>query len=137
MYVKGNPEFWYKDAFTPARRELLATRLQGKYLKTTVKDPDVKTAVGMTEIRSSVFDFLDSNNSVGLSVGGRDVVNGVPTVELVSDHSPARLYVATSGPPYPVQADEYDGTVDFLDYGATVTLTPPPPAEVIDVASLP
>jgi hypothetical protein len=73
--------------------------------------------------------------------GPQKTIRGTQAVALdVSGQDGGRLYVATRGQPYPLQITSTSasepGTIDFLDYGAPVTLTPPPAEQVVDTAKL-
>ncbi len=68
-------------------------------------------------------------------------IAGTRAIALVSAGADGgKLYVATTGKPYPLQIIPTDpkesGQVTFSDFGKQVTVSPPPADLVIDVSKL-
>lgn len=60
---------------------------------------------------------------------------GQPAITLV-DSDGAKLYVSLVGEPYPLAIETAEGTLEFTDIGADITIEAPPADEVIEFSSL-
>jgi hypothetical protein len=60
---------------------------------------------------------------------------GRPAITLV-DSDGAKLYVSLVGEPYPLAVETPDGTVEFTDIGADITIEAPSPDEVVELPSM-
>jgi hypothetical protein len=132
VYLKGNRRFWSANL-----GEAPATLLTGKWLKTSMND---KRFGRMSELLdASKGDFLHPDGQIAKS--GRKTVRGTPAVGLVDRSDGSLLYIATVGPPYPLQTvpktGAGDGSVDFLAYGRPVSVPVPPADLIIDTSKLP
>jgi hypothetical protein len=134
LYVTGGP-----GAFTelgPAGK-----LLEGKPVRVGAADPRFTEVAGFTDLRRIFALLLEPG--AGLSKGDRKDVNGLPALALRNAAGTGgTLWVATSGPPYPLRLDApqspdatVSGMLDFGEYGAPVPLTPPTGA--VDLVSAP
>jgi hypothetical protein len=65
------------------------------------------------------------------TTGTATTVNGVAATTLIDSKSGARLYVASSGTPYPLRYEGAGGTFDYSGFNAPVTITAPPADQVV------
>jgi hypothetical protein len=135
LYIKADADFWRAQTGSAAAAELL----KGKYLKGSTSDPKVASIALLTEPDKFVAELFSPKRTV--SKGKRTVIRGIDAIGVVSGGKDSgTLYVATRGEPYPLQitstTQSDPGTIDFLDYGAPVTVTPPPPDQVVDTSKL-
>jgi hypothetical protein len=136
-YIKGDKDFWLAATGNSAAAELL----KGKYLKSSSSDPRLKGILFFTD--ADLFAKTVFTTDGTMTKRDRRTIAGVETigVEMQSGKDRSILYVATTGQPYPLQLTDTSqtanaGTLDFLDYGRPLTLTPPPADLVIDTSKL-
>jgi hypothetical protein len=135
VYVKADADFWRAQTRNTAAAELL----KGKYLKGSTSDAKLASIAELTDMDKFVGTLLTPKGTV--QKGPKKTVRGTEAIALdVSGQDGGTLYVATRGQPYPLQivsttASE-PGTIDFLDYGVPVPLTPPPAEQVVDTSKL-
>jgi hypothetical protein len=135
-YIKGSRGFW-----TDTGGEAAAQLLTGKWLKAPVTDQRYGPIAELTDLDKAAEGILEPDGEI--TKGGRKTVNGVEAIALVEKGTDGgTLYVATTGQPYPLQLassaeSTEQATVNFLDYGKTVTVAVPPADTVIDVTKLP
>jgi hypothetical protein len=130
LYFEGSAAFWKKAGGGSAATALFA----GRWLKAPTTG-QFASVVAFTSIKSLFAELLAPKGS--LSKGALSTVLGQQVVP-VTDHSDGGiLYVAASGPPYPVElvgpATKHDVVV-IDDIGKPVSLTAPPGA--IDISQL-
>jgi hypothetical protein len=135
VYIKGDADFWRALTGNAGTAELL----KGKYLKGSMSDPKVASIAVLTQLDKFVAQLFSSNRTV--TKGERKTIRGTEAISLVaSGKDGGTLYIATRGEPYPLQivstTQSEPGTIDFLDYGAPVKATPPPPDQVVDTSKL-
>ena len=71
-----------------------------------------------------------------LGKDGQKDIRGTKSIVL-SGSKDTRVYVAIDGEPYLERVlPPGGGTLDFMDYGTPVTLNPPPPGQVVDIAKI-
>lgn len=136
VYLKADKAFWTQTAGAAA-----AELLSGKYLKAPLTDQRVAQLASFTDKDSFVDQVLDPDGTV--TKGGTKDVRGTPAIGLVNKDTTGggTLYVATSGEPLPLQltpegSGSDTGSLDFLDYGKSVTVAVPPADQTIDVTKL-
>jgi hypothetical protein len=134
VYIKADADFWRAQGGAAA-----AELLKGKYLKGSTSDPKVASIAALTEVDKFVAQLFSSKRTV--TKGKRKTIRGTDAIGLIAAGSDGgTLYIATRGEPYPLQivssTQSDPGTIDFLDYGAPVTVTAPPPDQVVDTAKL-
>jgi hypothetical protein len=108
--------------------------LEGKPVRVSATDPRFAEVAGFTDLQR-IFGLL-LQPGAGLTKGDQKDVNGRHALALLNAAgNGGTLWVATSGTPYPLRLDAppsvsaaASGRLDFSDYGAPVTLTPPPGA---------
>jgi len=135
VYIKADADFWRAQTGSAAAAELL----KGKYLKGSTSDPKVAGIAALTQPDKFVAQLFSSDRTV--TKGERKTIRGIEAIGIVaSGKDGGTLYVATRGEPYPLQiastAQSESGTVDFLDFGSPVTVTRPPPDQVVDTSKL-
>ena len=136
VYLKGSREFW-----TGNGGEAAAQLLTGKWLKTPLTDKRFTGLSALTDLDEAAKGILGPDGTI--TKGAETTVNGVPCVGLVSSGKDGgTLWVATTGPPYPVRIEPSAGSgkrgaLDFTGYGEPVTVDPPPADQVVDVSMLP
>jgi len=113
--------------------------LEGKPVHVSATDPRFSEVARFTDLRRILSLLLAP--AAGLSKGDlAGQVNGSPALALLNAAGRGgTLWVATSGTPYPLRLDvpassggPASGTLDFLEYGAPVVLTPP--ADALDLS---
>jgi hypothetical protein len=130
VYINGSPGFWKQFGGAAA-----ATLFQGKWLKAPSNSSDFASLSSLTNLHSLAQALLTGHGT--LSKGSTTTVNGQKVISVTDTSKSSKLYVATTGKPYPVEiAKTGSGAqhVDFDHYNATVALTPP--AKSIDVSQL-
>ncbi len=102
---------------------MLPPGIETKYLKLPSPLADlVPTKDGLIEPEGSV------------TKGEITTVNGQPAITL-SD-SDGKLNIALQGKPYPLDLTDAKGNkIEFSDFDASVTITAPPAADVVDAAA--
>jgi hypothetical protein len=103
------------------------SRLKGKWFKTSVTDPTFAFIAQATDYHNLVANTLFHPGLV--TKGAIRRVNGENAIALIDPYG-GTLYVATTGPPYPLEFDGSLGGVRgravFDRWNAPVSLTPPP-----------
>jgi hypothetical protein len=135
-YIKADKAFWGQLG-DPA----VAAKLADKYVKGSTTDAQFKAFLDFTDI-TKIFGEILNNSGKVTKVPGKTVA-GAATIG-VNDADKANggtLYVATTGEPYPLliepnAASGDKGRITLGNWNEPVTLTPPPPAQVIDINSL-
>jgi hypothetical protein len=134
VYVKGSREFWTGRVPAPA-----VELLTGKWLKSPVTGDRLGELASLTDLSEAADGILEPDGKV--TKGERKTIAGTPAIALASDGADGgKLYVATTGKPYPLQIIPTDpktsGQVTFSDFGKQLTVSPPPADLVIDVSKL-
>jgi hypothetical protein len=130
VYINGSPQFWKKFGGAAA-----ATLFQGKWLKAPANSSNFASLTSLTNLHSLAQALLTGHGS--LSKGSTTTVNGQKVISVTDSSKSSKLYVATTGKPYPIEiAKTGSGAqhVDFDNYNAAVSLTPP--AKSIDISQL-
>ncbi len=119
-YMQAPPEVWQKAGAPASAAQLL----QGKWLRTPASGQFASIAK-LTDIHQ-LFNQLLSERGQHLKNGGTSTVAGQKVVAVLGGNG--RLYVATSGKPYPirlVKTGSDAGRLDFDHFNQSVTLTAP------------
>jgi hypothetical protein len=130
VYLKGDAAFYERVGGREAAR-----RLQGKSLKASATDPRVRPVLRLTDLNGLVSVSLAGHSR--LAGAGRRVIDGVSVVGVRDPVKGETVYVATNGPPYPVQISKSGlgaGSLTLDRWNAPVALVPP--AHAIDLAAL-
>jgi hypothetical protein len=133
VYIKGSPAF-YRAIAGPAATQLL----QGKWLKAPASSGSLASLSSLTNLRALVDAALSGHR--GLTKGTSTTVNGQKVIAVTDTSKGGKLYVATTGPPYPIEITSTgssgagSGKVLFDHWNSPVTLTAP--ANAIDITQL-
>jgi len=133
VYIKGSQAF-YRSIAGPAATQLL----QGKWLKAPASTGSLASLSSLTNLRPLVDAALSGHRA--LTKGMSTTVNGQKVIGLTDSSKGGTLYVAATGPPYPIEitsassAGAGSGRVLFDHWNSPVTLTAP--ASAIDITQL-
>jgi hypothetical protein len=130
VYINGSPGFWKHFGGAAA-----AQLFQGKWLKAPANSSSFASLSSLTNLHSLAKALLTGHGS--LSKGSTTTVNGQKVIAVTDASKSSKLYVATTGKPYPIEIAKTGSTtqhVDFDHYNASVSLTPP--AKSIDISQL-
>jgi hypothetical protein len=108
--------------------------MQVNYLHIGPSDQQYQVFDSLTDPRQLLAQIMQGIGALGKD--GQKDVRGTKSIVLSGDKD-TRVYVAIDGQPYLERVlPPGGGTLDFMDYDAQVTLNPPPPAQVVDIAKL-
>jgi hypothetical protein len=131
LYIKGSDEF-YKH-FAGAT---VAQLLHGKWLKASATQGQLKSLAPLTNI-GALFAGISANHGK-LENKGATAFQGQRVVEIRDTSDNSKLYVASTGKPYPVAIvggkQNQSGTITFGDWNAHVSLSPP--SNALDISKL-
>jgi hypothetical protein len=130
VWLQPSNEFW-EYVGLPASD---LSSVQGKWLKTT--------GTGSNSVSAAFAPLCDTNQLVstlapqltGLVKGKTVKVSGHAALQLQNSSGQESIYVSISSKPEILRTSD-NGTINFSAYGASVTLTPPPAADVITLPS--
>lgn len=126
-WLSGDADFW---ELTGAPVDLF----EDKWIKTSATSKDFEDFVELTSKERWAKELLEPGSSLRIVEG--KPVDGVPTVGLEQEtgDSPGILYVAATGPAYPLLVEPKSGGsgLRFTDYDAPLTVTAPPAKDVIE-----
>jgi hypothetical protein len=120
LYIQGSDAFWTHFGGAKA-----AQLFHGKWLK--APDAGQFGTLGRLATTQGLVEELLSRHGK-LSGSGRTTLDGQPAVGVVDRTEGGTLFVATTGPPYPleiVKRGRSGGYVRFTDFNQPVTITPP------------
>ena len=129
LWIKPDNQFWTSMGANPANLHLV----EGKYVQASPGDP-VFSSVTMLCSPAQFADSLGSQMN-HLVKGATTTIAGQSALRLRDTSTPGSAYVTTSASPEFLRLDAQNGSqgqVDFSDYDAAVTLTPPPASTTID-----
>jgi hypothetical protein len=126
VWIKPDKEYW-KSALSAAPQDLPA--VQGKYVRLSPKGP----------VTSSLGSFCYLSQLASQFSGGADrvvkgqtaTVLGQPALQLKDTQATGSAYVTLSATPELLQTGDTGGHIDFTDYNAPLTLTPPPARQTV------
>jgi hypothetical protein len=126
VWIQPNDKFW-EYVGVPASE--LST-VHGKWLEAT--------GTGSNSVSAAFVPFCNANKLVsalapqltGLVEGKTIKISGHRALQLRNSSGQESIYVSISSKPEILRISD-DGTINFSAYGARVTITPPPPADVI------
>jgi hypothetical protein len=131
LYLKGDHAFLKKYGGSAG-----ASLLTGKWLYVSTKNKDTAGIASLTDLVPLVDGILKGHGK--LAKGTLTRVFGQPAVTLVDTSDGSALYVATTGPPYPIALKHGTGKrgemIRFEGWGRAVTVVPPKSS--IDLAKL-
>jgi hypothetical protein len=129
VYINGSQAFW-----THTGGAAMAALFKGKWLQTSASG-NFSSLSSLTNVRD-LFPTLLGSTGV-LVKGATTTVRGQKVVAISDAAKSSTLYVATTGPPYPIEVvgtGKQVGTIVFEDFNKPVALKAP--AHAINVAQL-
>ncbi|MGW2046972.1 hypothetical protein ACWCPF_17585 [Streptomyces sp. NPDC001858] len=142
-YMKGDEKFWQQmgseDGTSPEETAAITEMLKGRWFKMSAEDAKADDKFPFCDVATM---FEKDEEDSQLTRGADTEVNGTPAVTLTGKDGAATLtlLVAAKGEPYALrmthEGGEEPGTIDFSAFNAPVTVTPPPPGEVMDPEKL-
>jgi hypothetical protein len=127
VYIQGTRAFWQHFGGTAAAR-----LLDGKWLKAPASGQFASLAA-LTNMQRLMGSILSTHGS--LKKGSTTNVNGHQVIAVTDKRQGGTLYVATTGPPYPVEIMRQGaggGKIVFDHFNQPVSLTPP--ANAVDLS---
>jgi len=121
-YFRGDQKFW--SHFTKSSG--LAQLFAGKWLSASATKGDLASFTPLTDISALTNQILASPGA--LEKGPTTTVNGKPAVEVIEKTGGGVLYIATSGPAYPLlikPGKGGTGEINFGDWNKPVALAKP------------
>ncbi|MBV8079058.1 MAG: hypothetical protein JO186_01635 [Actinobacteria bacterium] len=130
-YFRGDAAFWRHFGGSA-----LVALMQGRWLSEPVTHGALATFAPLTDIAKLFHAILRAHGK--LTRGGTKTIGGIPAIGIVDNsRGGGTLYVAASGPAYPLEVDApagKHGRISFEDWNRPVTVTKP--AHAIDVSKL-
>lgn len=130
VYLRGDAAFYERIGGREAAR-----RLEGKWLRAPATDPKLAPLLRLTDLHGLISVSLAGHS--GLVSTGASVVRGIRVVGIRDAAKRETVYVATNGPPYPLQISKSGlggGTIALDRWNAPVPLVAP--ASAIDISAL-
>ncbi|ACU69078.1 hypothetical protein Caci_0123 [Catenulispora acidiphila DSM 44928] len=113
---------------------IAVTAMQINYLHIGPTDAQYQTFASLTDPRQLLAQIMQGIGSLGKD--GQKDIRGTKSIVL-SGSKDTRVYVAIDGQPFLERVlPPGGGTLDFMDYNTPVTLNPPPPGQVVDIAKI-
>lgn len=132
VFIKGSSAF-YRHVAGPAAAQLL----QGRWLKASASSGGLASLASLTDLRQLLNTTLAAHGA--LVKGASTTVGGRKVLGLTDTAKGGTLYVATTGPPYPIAittGGARAGRIAFDDWNAIVSVTAPAPASTLDITQL-
>ncbi len=130
VYIKGSSAF-YRHVAGPTAAQLL----QGRWLKASASSRSIAPLASLTDVHALLDAALEGHGA--LVKGASTTVHGQKVVGLTDTSAGGTLYVATTGPPYPiaiVKGASGGGGIAFDHWNQPVTITSP--SSAIDITQL-
>jgi len=130
VFIKGSPAFYRHVAGATA-----AQLLQGRWLKAPASTGNLASLASLTDLRQLMDTTLAAHGP--LVKGASTTVDGRKVLGVTDTSQGGTLYVATTGPPYPIAVTKNGsgaGRVVFDDWNGPVSVTAP--ANTIDITQL-
>jgi hypothetical protein len=131
IYINGSPAFYSHFAGSAA-----AQLLQGKWLEASVSNASFAGLSSLTDLPKLLGAALATNAKALVAVG-TTTVHGQAVVGVRDTSQNGTLYVATTGPAYPIEISKSGtsgGSITFSEWDKPVTLTAP--ANAVDIEQL-
>ncbi len=131
IYINGSSAF-YTHFAGPAAAQLL----HGKWLKASTSNTSFAGLSSLTDLHKLLNAALTTSNNT-LVAAGTSTVGGQPVVGVKDTAQNGILYVATTGPAYPLEITKSGtggGTITFSEWDRPVTLTAP--TNAVDIEQL-
>jgi hypothetical protein len=114
--------------------DIAVSAMQVNYLHIGPADAQYQTFASLTDPRQLLSQIMQGIGSLGKD--GQKDIRGTKSIVLRGAKD-TRIYVAIDGEPYLLRVlPPGGGTLDFSDFDNPVTLNPPPPAQVVDIAKI-
>jgi hypothetical protein len=126
VWIQPNDKFW---EFVGVPASELPT-VQGKWLELTGTGSSSLSAAFAPLCNADKLTSVLAPQLTGLVKGKTIKVSGHPALQLRNSSGQESIYVSISSKPEILRTSD-DGTINFSKYGAQVTLTAPPAADVI------
>jgi hypothetical protein len=129
VYINGSQAFWRTFGGAAA-----AQLLSGKWLKAPATG-QLSSLATLTDVQKLFNQLLSSHGT--LAKGKTTTIRGQPAIAVTDTTNGGTLYVATTGPAYPLQISKTGssgGQISFDRFNQPVVLTPP--AHSIDISQL-
>jgi len=130
VYIKGSPAF-YSHIAGPSAAQLL----QGRWLQAPVGTGGLASIASLTNLSKLVNTTLPAHGT--LTKGAVTTVAGQKVIGVTDTTADGTLYVATTGPPYPVEitmGGAGGGSILFSGWNQPLSITKPP--NPIDITQL-
>lgn len=130
VYIKGSPAF-YSHIAGPSAAQLL----QGRWLQAPAGTGGLASIASLTNLSKLVDTTLPAHGT--LSKGAATRVAGQKVIAVTDTSTGGTLYVATTGPPYPVEitmGGAGGGSISFSEWNQPLSITKPP--NPIDITQL-
>jgi hypothetical protein len=130
VYIKGSPAF-YSHIAGPSAAQLL----QGRWLQAPAGTGSLASIASLTNLAKLVDTTLPAHGT--LSKGAATTVAGQKVIAVTDTSTGGTLYVATTGPPYPVEitmGGAGGGSISFSGWNQPLSITKPP--NPIDITQL-
>ena len=123
-----------KSAQSSTDNSIAVNAMQINFLHIGPADAQYQTFASLTDPRQLLAQIMQGIGALGKD--GQKDIRGTKSIVL-SGAKDTRVYVAIDGQPYLERVlPPGGGTLDFMDYGSSVTLNPPPPGQVVDIAKI-
>lgn len=142
-FMKGDEKFWQQtgseEHSSSKETDALTEMLKGRWVKMPAEDAKADDKFPFCDIGTM---FEKDEKESHLTRGADTEVNGTPAVTLTGKDGAATqtLLVSAKGQPYALRlaavGGKEPGSFDFTAFNEPVTVTPPPPGEVIDPEKL-
>jgi hypothetical protein len=129
-YVHGTSAFWQQFGGTD-----VAAQLRGRWLRAPADRGDFASFSSLTDVHKLLANLLAGHGA--LTRGTTSVVDGQHVIAVHDASRQGTLYVATTGPSYPIRIENGSsdsGQIDFTRFDAPVTLRAP--AHSVDIFKL-
>jgi hypothetical protein len=130
VFIKGSPAF-YRHVAGPTAAQLL----QGRWLKAPASTGNLASLASLTDLHQLMDTTLAEHGA--LAKGTTTTIAGQKVLGITDTSTGGILYVATSGPPYPVAVTKggtSGGRILFTSWNTPVSVLAPPNA--IDISQL-
>lgn len=130
VYIKGSGAF-LRHIAGPAGAQLL----QGRWLRTSATSGGLASLASLTNLRQLLDSTLTAHGA--LQKGASVTLAGRKALALTDPVEGGTLYIATTGPPYPVEVTKGGGgagSIAFDDWNKAIVITAP--ADSIDINQL-
>ena len=133
LWIKPDNAFWKHAAGADAGSGLIDL-LSGKYIKPSAKGSSLASIGTLCDPAQFAKSF--GSQMTGMVKGASTTIAGRPALQIKDTADPASAYVTVSAQPefLRLAGGGSNGKLDFSQYNASLHLTPPPAAQVLDGA---